>query len=563
MAIRVCVAGVSGWTGGTRLVLVLASLVPALTGGEDRGTRPDGPMARSYAEIRVLDAATGRGVPLAELETVNGLTFVTDNAGRVAFHEPGLMGRNLFFTVRSHGYEAKKDGFGFAGAKVTPRAGAVALIKVTRRNVAERLCRLTGEGLYRDSVLLGHKVMLPDPLNPGKVGGQDSVQAAVYRGKVYWFWGDTLRMDYPLGLFRMAGATTPTFDPRDAKSDPAAGIPFDYFVDRKTGFTRAMMPLAERPQGVVWVSALAVVPDERGRERLVGHYSRRKGLVGEYEQGLAAFDDEKAVFTSLEELPLGESWRWPSGHPIPFEEKGEKWLLFGSPTPNVRVRATLKDFRDPAQYEAFTCLKAGGDAKTPVLQVGRDGSPVWRWQKALPPLGSTKERALVKAGKLRPEHARFCPEDTTRPEDRVVLHSGTVRWNAYRKRWVLLAGQIGGKSSHLGEVWYAEADHPTGPFAKAVRVVTHDRQTFYNVCHHAFLDRDGGRTIHFEGTYTNDFSGNSHRTPRYNYNQVLYRLDLDAPALRAARPAERPSSTGTPRRDSGDADRGPERERRP
>ena len=63
-------------------------------------------------------------------------------------------------------------------------------------------------------------------------------------------------------------------------------------------------------------------------------------------------------------------------------------------------------------------------------------------------------------------------------------------------------------------------------------MATHDKQTFYNVCHHDFLDRDDGRTIHFEGTYTSDFSNNPHRTPRYNYNQVLYRLDLDHPALR-------------------------------
>ena len=70
---------------------------------------------------------------------------------------------------------------------------------------------------------------------------------------------------------------------------------------------------------------------------------------------------------------------------------------------------------------------------------------------------------------------------------------------------------------------------------EAVKVATHDRQTFYNVCHHAFLDRAGGRLVHFEGTYTNDFSGNPDRTPRYNYNQVLYRLDLGDPALRAAR----------------------------
>ena len=172
-------------------------------------------------------------MPLVELETVNGLRFVTDNAGRVAFHEPGLMGREVFFTVRSHGYEAKKDGFGFAGVRVTPQAGQVAEIKITRRNVAERLCRLTGEGLYRDTLLLGHKPPLAESPNPGRVAGQDSVQAAVYRGKVYWFWGDTQRMDYPLGLFRMAGATTPVPDPKDPKSDPAAGIAYDYFVDRR------------------------------------------------------------------------------------------------------------------------------------------------------------------------------------------------------------------------------------------------------------------------------------------------------------------------------------------
>jgi len=493
--------------------------------------------AKHYAEIRVLDAATGRGVPLAELETVNGLTFVTDNAGRVAFHEPGLMGREVFFTVRSHGYEVKKDGFGIAGAKVTPKAGAVAEIKITRRNVAERLCRLTGEGLYRDSVLLGHKVPLSDSLNPGKVGGQDSVQAAVYKGKVYWFWGDTQRMDYPLGLFRMAGATTPTFDPKDQKSDPAGGIAFDYFVDPKSGFARAMMPLPERPEGVVWVFAPVVVPDERGAEKLVAHYSRRKGLEGEFEQGVAVFDDEKAIFAATKELPLKETWRRPSGHPITFEEGGTKWLLFGSPTPNVRVPATLKDVLDPEKYEAFTCLN---ERRLPVI--GPAGVPTWHWQKQLPPLNSKTERSLLLSGKIKPQHARFYPADAANPNEvraRVALHSGSVRWNEYRKRWVLLAGQIDG-TSQLGEVWYAEADHPTGPFARAVKVATHDRQTFYNVCHHAFLDRDGGRTIHFEGTYTNDFSGNPAKTPRYNYNQVLYRLDLDATALGAARPTGAP-----------------------
>ncbi|HEX3314229.1 MAG TPA: hypothetical protein VHR72_05015, partial [Gemmataceae bacterium] len=231
-----------------------------------------------YAEIRVVDSKTGRGVPLVELETVNGLKFVTDNAGRIAFREPGLMGREIFFSVHGHGYGVAKDGFGIAGARVTPQFEVPARIHVTRRLPAERLCRLTGEGTYRDTLLLGRKPPVGESPHPGRVAGQDSVEAAIYAGKVHWFWGDTARMSYPLGLFRTAGATTSVPDAHDPKSDPAGGIAFDYFVDPKTGFARAMMPLPERPDGVIWVSGVCVVPDETSKERLVCHYSRRKGL---------------------------------------------------------------------------------------------------------------------------------------------------------------------------------------------------------------------------------------------------------------------------------------------
>jgi hypothetical protein len=496
---------------------------------EDASSRKPGEAkAALYAEIRVIDAATGRGVPLVELETVNHLRFVTDNAGRVAFNEPGLMDREVFFTVRSHGYEMKKDGFGFPGVRIIPQAGRVAKIEITRRNIAERLCRLTGEGCYRDTLLLGHKLPHADAPHPGLVAGQDSVQAVPYKGEIYWFWGDTLRMNYPLGLFRTAGAKTAV---PSAPFDPAVGIAFDYFVD-KTGFARAMMPLPERPEGVIWIDGVCTVPDERGREKLIAHYSRRKSLTKEIEHGIAVFEDEKAVFVPVKELPLEEKWRFPHGHPVVVEEGGKKWLLCGLPALNVRVPATLKEVLDPQRYEAFTCAAVVEKNKPITLKTNSDGAPLWRWQTDLPPLGSEQEAELVQAGKLKPEQTRFYPVSTADPKERVRLHSGSVRWNEYRKRWIMLAGQVGGKSSLLGEVWYAEAEHPTGPFKTAVKVVTHEKYSFYNVCHHAFLDRDGGRYIHFEGTYTSDFSGNPDKTPRYDYNQVLYRLDLDSAVLR-------------------------------
>lgn len=158
--------------------------------------------------IRVVDETTGRGVPLVELETVNHLRLLTDNAGWVAFDEPGLMDRDVFFFVRSHGYEFPKDGFGFAGKRFRTTPGGRAELKLKRLNIAERLYRVTGEGLYRDSVLLGEKTPLREPLLNAQVFGQDSVQAAVYRKK-----------------FTGSGATPTAPRTRSANSKPPAPPP--------------------------------------------------------------------------------------------------------------------------------------------------------------------------------------------------------------------------------------------------------------------------------------------------------------------------------------------------
>src|SRR5947209_2727425 len=79
--------------------------------------------------------------------------------------------------------------------------------------------------------------------------------------------------------------------------------------------------------------------------------------------------------------------------------------------------------------------------------------------------------------------------------------------NTYRRRWVMIAVEVFG-TSFLGEVWYAEANTPQGPWAYAVKIVTHDRYDFYNPKQHLMFDKANGRVIFFEGTYSNTFSGN-------------------------------------------------------
>jgi hypothetical protein len=112
----------------------------------------------------------------------------------------------------------------------------------------------------------------------------------------------------------------------------------------------------------------------------------------------------------------------------------------------------------------------------------------------------------------------------------VQLHRSSVYWNDFRQSWVMIGVQSFG-TSFLGEVWFSEAPTPEGPWENAVKIATHDRGTsadysFYNPTSHPFFDQQNGRFIYFEGTYADTFSGNSNPTPLYDYNQIMYRLDL-------------------------------------
>lgn len=477
----------------------------------------------AWFEIRCVDAQTGRGIPLVELETVNHLRFVSDNAGRIAFLEPDLEGREVFFNVRSHGYEMPKDGFGHAGVKLTPLPGQKAEIKLKRLNIAERLYRITGEGLYRDSLLLGGAPQWAAQSIPGLVSGQDSVQMARYHNRLYWFYGDTDRINYPLGQFRTSGATSPL--PGVDGVTPSQSIPLTYFTNAD-GFSRPMMPLPERTDGVIWIDGLTVAPDAQGRERMVCHYERRKGMEARLEHGIAVFNDEKAIFEPVTVLSDSESWRCLRGLATRVEDGGSAWIYSGLPLLNVRVPARYEAVIDPKQYEAFTCLEPGqNSAATAPSQ-----PPVWSWRHDTPPVGPKEESRWLKEHKIQPGDCRYLPKDVS-SEHRPILSSGSVRWNAFRKSWIVIAVEVGG-SSMLGEVWYSEGPTPVGPFTNAVKIVTHNRQSFYNPCQHDLFDEEGGRFIYFEGTYVNTFSGNPETTARYNYNQILYRLDLADPRLR-------------------------------
>ena len=110
--------------------------------------------------------------------------------------------------------------------------------------------------------------------------GSDSVQNAVYNGRLFWAWGDTSLARYPLGIFDTTSATT-ALKPI-TKFEPPLRIKFDYFTDaggRPRGV--AKMP----GDGPTWIFGVITLPDKTGKQRLATTYMKVKPPMEVYETG--------------------------------------------------------------------------------------------------------------------------------------------------------------------------------------------------------------------------------------------------------------------------------------
>jgi len=253
------------------------------------------------------------------------------------------------------------------------------------------------------------------------------------------------------------------------------------------------------------------------------------------------FDDERQQFGHRATFPK-DAPLYPHGHPfLHGAADGQEYVYFAGGMPLVRVRASLVSYLDPSQYETYTFLPAGSGSD---VQRNPDGSLKFEWRGGQPKLDLKQVNKLIAEKRIRagesPVH--LIDIETGKP---VLTQQGSVYWNEHRQRWVMVISQSFG-SSMLGEIWFAEASRPEGPWVYARKIVTHDDYSFYNPKQHPYFAKDGGRTLFFEATYTSTFSGNKHPTPLYDYNQVMYRLELDDPRLNLPVPVyERPGDAGS------------------
>ncbi|PQP90714.1 hypothetical protein CPT76_06290 [Paenibacillus sp. AR247] len=518
----------------TCAALLLVTMAPGVTPAQAAGSSAEqkaGSTLKKVQEpfmIKIVDAETGRGIPLVELKTTNNILYYTDSAGVVAFDEPGLMDTTVFFHMSSDGYEIPADMFGNRGQAVEVTPGGSVTLQMNRVNIAERLYRVTGQGIYRDSLLLGLNTPIQQPVINGLIMGQDSVQTIEYNGKLYWFWGDTDRPAYPLGNFRTTGATSEL--PQNGGLDPDVGVNLKYFT-KEDGFAKSMVPTLPDGGNMAWIFGLMTAKDSTGKERLLtGYTTLNPDIVA---RGILVFNDQTEQFEQAVQFPSKDDWRHPGGQATYYEENGKGyWLFTEHRIPNLRVAASYDAITDYTQYESFTCLTPGAayDGANTSLERDQNGKLVWGWKKNTPVLTQDQEKELIGFGLIKADDPRYYQLKDADTGEEVSLAQSSVEWNDYRQRYVMIGQQVMGKTSVLGEMWYAEADSPQGPWTTAKKIITHNNYTFYNPAQHKFFFKDGGRVIYFEATYTNTYTDHT-PTPRYNYNQVMYKLNLDDPRL--------------------------------
>ncbi|MES2923535.1 MAG: hypothetical protein V4819_18410, partial [Verrucomicrobiota bacterium] len=244
---------------------------------------PCAALAVEPCRIEIVDKENGWPVPLVELRTTHDVSHVSDNLGLIAIDDPDLLGREVWFHMQGHGYGVPKDGFGFEGVRTTLKAGGKFRIEVVRRNIAKRLGRLTGAGLFAEGEKLGIPPLLPET----GVFGCDSVLTTKHDGKLFWLWGDTTLPGYPLGIYQSTAATTPL--PSLQKFEPPLALAFNHYRDDK-GKPRGVVEIPG--EGPTWLTGIASFPNNH----LVATYSKIKGHLAESEVGICAWNPASQKF---------------------------------------------------------------------------------------------------------------------------------------------------------------------------------------------------------------------------------------------------------------------------
>jgi hypothetical protein len=549
----------------------------------------------SFFRIDCLDAATRLPVPLVTLRTSHYVELVSDSAGVVAFDEPGLLGAGpLWLSVLSDGYELEGAEGAVSdpavsiyaapydsGATLLPSAGAGATLLLRRTQIAQRMYRLTGAGLYRDAQLTGGRGLPASLAAAGQDGlldrasgviGQDTVMTAVFGGRAFWLWGDTAcprsARQNNCEAFGMhtVGATScisSSSNSSSAECDVSLAPALRYFVNDSDAAFPHMAPMAPLPplEQNTWLAGLAVIDDPAGppgnRQLLFANYYKNPGdafaanddstrTAAKPITGMAQWDASLARF-----VPAGPAWPADADDFLNGAHTAQvlsprdaaarpAYVYYGGHSvlnPPIRVLATPAAM---ANYSAFEEFDAASGEWQPVA-VARKAKARYRETAA------TTVVRFVGGGKL--DLGRLPPGPSGAGQRRgqgpnqpwSQWGAGSVNYNAHAGAYLFFGHGGNGSFVAFGEAF-------TGPWVNGSWVSSHNASgaSCYNALHLPHMDLLGGRLVHFACTYTAMWSetvGNGQSwtsclfglnnrrdcapvVPRYEYNNLIYRVDL-------------------------------------
>ena len=306
----------------------------------------------------------------------------SDSQGMVAFCDPDAVGRSIAFTVTSDGYTLP------SGPTVTlaATAGGAARVTLARRYAGERLYRATGQGIYRDSVLLGSSRRRPPRRTSTGLWamGQDTPSTFVYAAAGTRSAGCTdCAAHFPVQL-DTSGATSPlaraNFSPDLGRTPRTSSI--------ASGFSRGIVDTAADPSAASAFSGAGSAWTDRQRGR------RERGASQVFGTDEAASSPAWSALSPKARSGLGNlrvRRRLPyTGAPIPAGRSipcaiplalmllptGRTWLRFP---------ATPAGVQDLAGYEVYSAYGA-------VARPTSRRTPTARWPTPGPRARSSSPR---------------------------------------------------------------------------------------------------------------------------------------------------------------------------
>ncbi len=276
--------------------------------------------------------------------------------------------------------------------------------------------------------------------------------------------------------------------------------------------------------GFVWIeTVLPLTNSITGQKQMVARFVRHLTLEKADLKGFAVFQPAAEKFKVIRTMDSAQLHR--SAHAFPVTFNGQSGF---ATQPWERIADRTQDFIRPENYEYYTCIEpAGPEAKNSFSIAGqsyklrrdRRGRLVFSWTRGGQPFTPEVQQKLEESKRIG-RSERWLRLYEMASGKQIDTFSGSIAFNRYKNRWIMII------QGPTGEIWFSEADTFTGPWQYARRIISHDGYNFYNPVHHYWFDRDNGRTIFIEGTYTAFFTATGWKTPRADYNQLLYRLDL-------------------------------------